>query len=94
MWVAALSMQPLHAMVNQLYPGMAPSPSAGTLTPVHACSLPAGRVAMLAALGFVVGEQLEDFPAFMNWDGDVAGPAIYQFQQIEEKRPLFWEVSR
>lgn len=48
---------------------------------------------MLAALGFVVGEQLEDFPAFMNWDGDVAGPAIYQFQQIEDKRPLFWEVS-
>ena len=30
--------------------------------------------AMLAALGFVVGEQLEDFPAFMNWDGSVTGP--------------------
>lgn len=41
-----------------------------------------GRVAMLAALGFVVGEQLEDFPAFMNFDGSVTGPAIYQFQQI------------
>ena len=27
-----------------------------------------------------------------NWDGDVVGPAIYQFQQIEEKRPLFWET--
>ncbi|PSC68059.1 fucoxanthin chlorophyll a c [Micractinium conductrix] len=51
-----------------------------------------GRVAMLAALGFVVGEQLEDFPAFMNWDGSVTGPAIYQFQQIEEVRPLFWEA--
>jgi hypothetical protein len=25
-----------------------------------------GRVAMLAALGFIVGEQLEDFPAFFN----------------------------
>ena len=33
---------------------------------------------MLAALGFVVGEQLEDFPAFMNFDGQVDGPAIYQ----------------
>ncbi|EFN56474.1 hypothetical protein CHLNCDRAFT_48761 [Chlorella variabilis] len=50
-----------------------------------------GRVAMLAALGFVVGEQLEDFPAFMNFDGSITGPAIYQFQQVEEARPLFWE---
>ena len=91
-----------------------------------------GRVAMLAALGFVVGEQLEDFPAFMNFDvsmragsadhphlvlaaapsaasgpcltlaapcptrpsqGAITGPAIYQFQQVEAARPLFW-VSR
>jgi light-harvesting complex I chlorophyll a/b binding protein 1 len=51
-----------------------------------------GRVAMLAALGFVVGEQLQDSSAFMNFDGQVSGPAIYQFQQIEEKRPLFWET--
>lgn len=50
-----------------------------------------GRVAMLAALGFVVGEQLEDFPAFMNFDGQIYGPAIYQFQQVEVARPLFWE---
>ena len=28
---------------------------------------------MLAALGFVIGEQLEDFPAFMNFDGQVTG---------------------
>jgi hypothetical protein len=32
-----------------------------------------GRVAMLAALGFVVGEQLEDFPAFYNFDGRIQG---------------------
>lgn len=51
-----------------------------------------GRVAMLAALGFVVGEQLEDFPAFMNFDGQITGPAIYQFQRVEEVRPLFWET--
>jgi hypothetical protein len=50
-----------------------------------------GRVAMLAALGFVVGEQLEDFPAFLNFDGSITGPAIYHFQQVEEARPLFWE---
>lgn len=32
-----------------------------------------GRVAMLAALGFIVGEQLEDFPAFVNFDGSITG---------------------
>ena len=32
-----------------------------------------GRVAMLAALGFIVGEQLEDFPAFVNFDGHITG---------------------
>jgi len=39
-----------------------------------------------------VGEQLEDFPAFMNFDGSITGPAIYQFQKVEEVRPLFWET--
>eukprot|EP00798_Chlamydomonas_sp_ICE-L_P016631 gene16631-22878_t len=47
-----------------------------------------GRVCMLAALGFVVGEQLEDFPAFMNFDGSITGPAINQFQQVQQG---FWE---
>jgi len=47
-----------------------------------------GRVAMLAALGFIVGEQLEDFPAFVNFDGHITGPAIYQFQQVQQG---FWE---
>jgi light-harvesting complex I chlorophyll a/b binding protein 1 len=46
-----------------------------------------GRVAMLASLGFVVGEQLEDFPAFMNIDGNITGPAINQFQQVQSG---FW----
>lgn len=32
-----------------------------------------GRVAMLAALGFIVGEQLSDFPLFFNFDGRVSG---------------------
>ena len=32
---------------------------------------PKGRVSMLAALGFIVGEQLEDFPAFFNFDGHI-----------------------
>lgn len=47
-----------------------------------------GRVSMLAAVGFIVGEQLEDFPAFFNFDGSITGPAIYQFQQV---RQGFWE---
>eukprot|EP00879_Flechtneria_rotunda_P019403 GHRR01020380.1.p1 GENE.GHRR01020380.1~~GHRR01020380.1.p1 ORF type:complete len:176 (+),score=77.37 GHRR01020380.1:129-656(+) len=50
-----------------------------------------GRVAMLAALGFIVGEQLEDFPAFVNFDGHITGPAIYQFQQVEARGAVFWE---
>eukprot|EP00192_Tetraselmis_astigmatica_P018257 CAMPEP_0117673520 /NCGR_PEP_ID=MMETSP0804-20121206/14518_1 /TAXON_ID=1074897 /ORGANISM="Tetraselmis astigmatica, Strain CCMP880" /LENGTH=228 /DNA_ID=CAMNT_0005482267 /DNA_START=204 /DNA_END=890 /DNA_ORIENTATION=- len=44
-----------------------------------------GRVSMLAALGFIVGEQGDGgFPLF---DGDVTGPAINQFQQVP---PYFW----
>lgn len=50
-----------------------------------------GRVAMLASLGFVIGENLEDFPAFYNLDGHIAGPAIYQFQQVEARGAIFWE---
>lgn len=50
-----------------------------------------GRVSMLAALGFIVGEQLEDFPAFYNADGHITGPAIYQFQQVEARGAVFWE---
>jgi light-harvesting complex I chlorophyll a/b binding protein 1 len=50
-----------------------------------------GRVSMLAALGFVVGEQLEDFPAFLNVDGHITGPAINHFQQVEARGAIFWE---
>jgi light-harvesting complex I chlorophyll a/b binding protein 1 len=32
-----------------------------------------GRVAMLASLGFIVQEQLEDFPLFYNIDGHITG---------------------
>lgn len=45
-----------------------------------------GRVAMLAAVGFIVGENIEDFPLF---GGIVSGPAITQFQQLPRG---FWEV--
>lgn len=43
---------------------------------------------MLASLGFIVGEQLEDFPLFFNFDGKITGQAIDQFQQV---RQGFWE---
>jgi len=46
-----------------------------------------GRVAMLAAVGFIVQEQLEEFPGpFPN----VKGPAIYHFQQVEAEGAVFW----
>ena len=32
-----------------------------------------GRVCMLAAVGFVVGENLEDIPLFFNFDGAITG---------------------
>ena len=32
-----------------------------------------GRVCMLAAVGFLVGENLEDVPLFFNWDGSITG---------------------
>merc|ERR1711977_797773 len=47
-----------------------------------------GRVAMLAALGFVVGEQLEDSSAFLLFDGNITGPAIGHYQQLGQG---FWE---
>eukprot|EP00854_Cymbomonas_tetramitiformis_P014180 gene14180-16766_t len=45
-----------------------------------------GRVAMLASVGFIVGENIEDFPLF---GGVVSGPAITQFQQLPRG---FWEA--
>jgi light-harvesting complex I chlorophyll a/b binding protein 1 len=89
-------------------PGRGPTPEGNVFDPINMISkcrninemkrwreseLIHSRVAMLAALGFVVGEQLEDFPAFLNFDGGIAGvPAIYQFQAVELTRPWFWET--
>ena len=39
---------------------------------------------MLAALGFIVGEQLQDFTLFFNFDGQITGPAIKQFSQVQQ----------
>jgi len=47
-----------------------------------------GRVCMLAAIGFLVGEAVQDKTLFYNWDGNITGPAIVHFQQT---RQGFWE---
>ncbi|GAX82638.1 hypothetical protein CEUSTIGMA_g10064.t1 [Chlamydomonas eustigma] len=47
-----------------------------------------GRVAMLAAIGFIVGEQLQDYSLFYNFDGGITGPAINHFSQVKQG---FWE---
>lgn len=44
-----------------------------------------GRVAMLAFLGIIVGENFN--PLF---EGKISGPAIYQFQQADSLIPYFW----
>merc|ERR1711906_78846 len=49
-----------------------------------------GRVAMLATVGFIVGEQVEG-SSFL-FDKYISGPAIGHFQQVEEVAPLFWEI--
>lgn len=47
-----------------------------------------GRVAMLAALGLLIGETWN--PLF---GGKVLGPAIYHFQQVQTIFPPFWYLS-
>ena len=44
-----------------------------------------GRVAMVAFLGILVGENFN--PLF---DGKITGPAIYQFQQADDLVSFFW----
>eukprot|EP00798_Chlamydomonas_sp_ICE-L_P002574 gene2574-30960_t len=46
------------------------------------------RVAMLASVGYLVGEQVENIDAFTLFEGKISGPAINQFQQIQQG---FWE---
>jgi len=47
-----------------------------------------GRVAMLSFLGILVGES--GFKPFFN--GEISGPAIYQFQQADTIFPNFWLI--
>ena len=47
-----------------------------------------GRVSMLAFLGLIFGETVRT-PLF---NGEITGPAIYQFQQADAIMPLFWVI--
>merc|ERR1712146_789239 len=55
------------------------------LKKIREAQLKHGRVAMLAALGMIVGENFN--PLF---NSQITGPAIYQFQQADNIFPAFW----
>lgn len=63
--------------------------SSEEITRYREAELTHGRVAMLATVGFVVGEQVEG-SSFL-FDKYISGPAIGHFQQVEEVAPAFWE---
>eukprot|EP00798_Chlamydomonas_sp_ICE-L_P016797 gene16797-23075_t len=67
---------------------LADSASVPTIRRWRESELIHSRVAMLAAVGFLVGEKVEDVDAFTLFEGKITGPAINQFQQIKQG---FWE---
>uniref|UniRef100_A0A7R9U0X8 Plastid light harvesting protein n=2 Tax=Pinguiococcus pyrenoidosus TaxID=172671 RepID=A0A7R9U0X8_9STRA len=56
-----------------------------TLKKYQEAELKHGRIAMLAALGILVQESFH--PLF---GGAISGPAIFEFQQVDNVYPLFW----
>ena len=52
---------------------------------IREAELKHGRLAMVASLGFLTGENFNPF-----FDGKISGPAIYQFQQADDLLPYFW----
>jgi hypothetical protein len=67
--------------------GLSNGKSAADVKKIREAELKHGRVAMIAALGFIVGE-------FVNplFDGKITGPAIYQFQMADDINGHFWEL--
>ncbi|CAB9502865.1 b binding protein L1818, chloroplastic [Seminavis robusta] len=67
--------------------GFAAKADVNTLKRYREAELTHGRVAMLATVGFLVGEKVEG-TSFL-WDASVTGPAITHLEQVP---PLFWAL--
>jgi hypothetical protein len=67
--------------------GFAAKANEATLKRYREAELTHGRVAMLASVGFLVGEKVEG-SSFL-WDASVTGPAITHLSQVP---PLFWAL--
>jgi hypothetical protein len=65
--------------------GLSNGKTAGEIKKIREAELKHGRVAMLAFLGILVGESFNPF-----FNGQITGPAIYQFQQADDIVPFFW----
>jgi len=67
--------------------GFAAKADEGTLKRYREAELAHGRVAMLASVGFLVGEAVESKTFLFN--GEVTGPAITHLAQVN---PVFWII--
>jgi len=65
--------------------GFAAKADEATLKRYREAELTHGRVAMLATIGFLVGEAVESKTVLFN--GDISGPAITHLAQVN---PVFW----
>lgn len=67
--------------------GLANDKSPIQVKKIREAELKHGRLAMLAFVGILVGESFHPF-----FNGQISGPAIYQFQQADNLLPWFWEA--
>eukprot|EP01031_Cornospumella_fuschlensis_P011809 gene11809-14435_t len=67
--------------------GLANDKSPIQVKKIREAELKHGRLAMLAFVGILVGESFHPF-----FNGQITGPAIYQFQQADNLLPWFWEA--
>jgi hypothetical protein len=82
-------------MVGQLDPvgffdplGLSEGKNPGELKKYREAELKHGRLAMVASLGFLIGEAVDGKTSLLG--GAITGPAIYQFQQADDDVPYFW----
>jgi hypothetical protein len=67
--------------------GLSKDKSDEEMKKIREAELKHGRLAMVASLGFLTGENFNPF-----FDGKISGPAIYQFQQADDILPYFWVI--